>query len=89
MNKTCEISVASKHNSMIMLFKDFGRKIPLDIAEQIFTGNNCTQDYGGGYHMYRIKKLLKSVGGDVNINFSNPKYTVFSVNIPFDKNQVL
>ena len=88
-NKTCEISIASKHNSMIMLFKDFGRKIPLEIAEQMFSGKNYTQDYGGGYHMYRIKNLLRSVGVDIKINLNKSKYTVFFVDIPFDRNQVL
>ena len=84
-NKTCEISIASKYDSMVMLFKDFGRKIPPDVAQQMFTGEAFTQDYGGGYPMYRLKKLLNSVGGDIKINLNNPKFTVFSVNIPFDK----
>ena len=84
-NKTCEISIASKYDSMIMLFKDFGRKIPPDIAQQMFTGKTCTQDYGGGYPMYRLKKLLRSVGGDIKINLNNPKFTSFTINIPFEK----
>ena len=42
---------------MVMLFKDFGRKIPPDVAQQMFTGEAFTQDYGGGYPMYHSKNF--------------------------------
>ena len=85
LNKTCEISIASKNNSMVMLFKDFGRKIPLDIVNKMFTGDTITQDYGGGYPMYRLKKVVDSVGGGVRIDSSNSKFTSFTFNIPFEE----
>ena len=85
LNKTCEVSIASKHNTMVMLFKDFGRKIPSDIVHKMFTGDTCTQDYGGGYPMYRLKRVLNSVGGDVDIDLSNSKFTTFIINVPFEE----
>jgi light-regulated signal transduction histidine kinase (bacteriophytochrome) len=84
-NKTCEVSVSAKGDSMILQFKDFGRRIPEDIIPYLFDGSTKSKEYGGGYPFYRMKKLLMRARGQVKVLAGQSKFTTFMIKIPFHR----
>lgn len=82
--KTCEVSMASKGKNMVLRFKDFQRSIPREHLEDLFNGNVASNEYGGGYPFYKMKKLLQRVGGDIAVDSDRTRFTTFTVTIPFD-----
>ena len=44
----------------------------------------ASNEYGGGYPFYKMKKLLQRVGGDIAVDSDRTRFTTFTVTIPFD-----
>jgi len=81
--KTCEVSVASKSDTMVLRFKDFGRSIPREELESMFDGSKISHEHGGGYGYYRMRQILNRVGGRVSIDSDRTKFTTITIVIPF------
>lgn len=82
--KNCEISMASKGSNMVLRFKDFNRSIPREFLEELFNGNTDSNEYGGGYALYKMRKLLQRTGGEVTVDSDRTRFTTFTVSIPFN-----
>lgn len=76
--KSCEISLGSDRQHLVIKFKDFARSIPESEIPNFFEGNQ-----GAGYGMYRLAKRLQQAGGQVVVESGRTRCTVFTLRIPY------
>lgn len=76
--KSCEISLGSDRQHLVIKFKDFARSIPESDLPGFFDG-----DQGAGYGMYRLAKRLQNAGGQVKVESGQARCTVFTLKIPY------
>lgn len=84
-SRSCEVSVSASGKNMILKFTDFGKVIPQEHIESLFDGSAASQEYGGGYPFYRMKRLLERAQGGVEVLCEKSKYTTFLIKIPFSR----
>jgi len=84
-SRTCEVSMSSSGQNMVLKFTDFGKTIPEEHINKLFDGSLTSQEYGGGYPFYRMKRLLERAQGGVEVLCEKSKYTTFLIKIPFVK----
>jgi signal transduction histidine kinase len=74
------ISFYIKDNLLEISFKDNGIGISEDNQDKIFDLGYTTTS-GSGIGLFHIKKIMNEMGGDININVDNKKFTEFIITI--------
>lgn len=62
-----------------ILFKDNGRGLKPDISDKIWYPLFTTKDKGTGMGLALVKKIMHSLGGDIQLKESSPRGTTFQI----------
>lgn len=77
--KTCEVSIGTSGNYMILKFKDFGRSIPEEELDDVFDAKASNS----GYPFFRLRQMVERAGGEVEVDSGRAKFTTFTLKIPY------
>ena len=80
--KTCEVSIGTSGSYMILKFKDFGRSIPEEELDGVFSANS-KHSSRQGYPFFRLKQMVERAGGQIEVDSGRAKFTTFTLKIPY------
>lgn len=79
------VSIKKTDNILEIEFEDNGKGISLELQDKIFNENFSTKKQGMGLGLKIAKKYLNSVNGDIKLESSSEKGTIFKIILPYEK----
>ena len=76
------IKVERRHGKALLIVKDTGQGIPMEIRDRIFTPLVTTKPKGQGFGLAVVKKLTEALNGTVTFESELGKGTQFNIGLP-------
>jgi len=77
-----DINQSIKNNFVIIMIKDNGKGIPIEIAESIFQPNFTTKSSGTGLGLAMCKGIVEKMEGKISFSTEPNKGTTFTIELP-------
>ena len=88
-NATIEVIITKENNNVCIALKDNGPGIALDVQEQIFDPFYTTRTQGTGLGLAVVQAVAKAHDGNVKLESSPAKGSIFKVTLPIEKNKAV
>ena len=79
--KELSLGIYTRPGELLIIVKDTGTGIPVEIKEKIFENGFSTKGPGRGIGLYHVKQLVSSLGGTITVESQVGTGTCFMVNL--------